>query len=83
MMDLWGVECFGVMEPLWGDGSHGMMGMAGCGVMGPWDIAPFGVMELWDVARFGLVGQWNVADAGDDEVVGRCSFLSDGAVGCG
>ena len=37
-MDLWGIERFGVMEPLWGDGRHGMVGLAGCGVMELWGV---------------------------------------------
>ena len=37
-MDLWGIECFGVMEPLWGDGRHGIVGLAGCGVMELWGV---------------------------------------------
>ena len=72
MMDLWGIECFGVVEPIWGDGRHGMMGMAGCGVM-----------ELWGMAHFGAMGPQGCGSLWGDGAVGHCSFWGDGAVGCG
>ena len=39
-MELWGMACFGVMEPLWAGWGLGMVGMAGCGVMDLWGVPP-------------------------------------------